>query len=75
MHCDNCGREGDSAFTLTVYPRGGRGTVLVDFCSIECLQAWTSTGDDGIEEWQWVGDPEVSHRARSADGGRPSRRQ
>lgn len=52
MRCDNCQGEYEPAFTLLAHPSGGEA-VVVDFCCIGCLQAWTSTFDADLERWDW----------------------
>lgn len=53
MRCDNCRSESDPAFTLAAHPAGD-DAVLVDFCGIECLQAWTSRDGATVEGRDWA---------------------
>ena len=68
MRCDNCRSDGEPAFTLAAYPSEGGTAVHVDFCSIECLQAWTSNDERGIGPWKWGVDEGPRREVRAGPG-------
>lgn len=53
MPCDNCRASTDPAFTLAVHPGDTDDAIVVDFCSIDCLQAWTSGEGQDFGRWRW----------------------
>jgi hypothetical protein len=65
MRCDNCRVEDTPAFTLAAHSARGDDAVVVDFCSIECLQAWTAEEEGGLGPWSWG--PDESGQPSRAD--------
>lgn len=66
MPCDNCRATADPAFTLAAHPSDADNAVVVDFCSIDCLQTWTTGEGTDFGRWRWG-----THEA-AFEGGRTS---